>query len=273
MDSPWAGREEPYPKLDMLPGAYLTTGIIQENPLTESHPTEDTERQAAFFMDLLSHDILNNNQAVLSYLELVLANPNLEPKAKDYAQKAISHVRTSTVLVEQAKNLMTARTADPNSFRPIDLMRSVMLAIKELPRFFPSKQIKVRVVQGPTDAYVIGGALAEGLVLSAFVDIARIDPGNEVAIEVRVIKSENRGRMCWSLVLSDPNAVLQPGMRLEDLSALVSQDNSRMVKMAGFIFAVIATNLIGGEFDTKELAKGTGQGCELVITLVKAGKP
>lgn len=228
---------------------------------------------SAVFMDLLSHDILNNNQAVLSYLELVLANPDLNAKARDYAEKAISHVRTSTVLVEHAKNLMAARTAGPNSFRPIDLMRSVMLAIKELPRFFPAKQIRVRMVQGPTDAYVLGGALADDLVLNAFIDMVRTDPGDEVAIDVRIIKSEHGSKMCWSLVLSDPNTVLQPGMKSEEFSALLSQDNSKMVKMAGFLFAGIAAHLLGGEFDAKELAAGTGQGGEFALTLVKAGKP
>jgi hypothetical protein len=222
-------------------------------------------------MDLLSHDVLNNNQAVLSYLELVLANPDLDAKARDYAEKAISHVRTSTVLVEHAKNLMAARTADPNSFRPIDLMRSVMLAIKEVPRFFPTKKIRVRVVQGPTDAYVLGDALADDLVLNAFIDMIRTDPGDEVAIDVRIIKSEQGSKMCWSLVLSDPNAVLRPGMKSENLSALLSQDNTKMVKMTGFLFASIASHLLGGEFVAKEL--GTGQGSEFVLTLVKAGKP
>ena len=222
-------------------------------------------------MDLLSHDILNNNQAVLSYLELVLANPDLDAKARDYSEKAISHVRTSTVLVEHAKNLMAARTANPNSFRPIDLMRSVMLAIKEVPRFFPAKKIRVRVVQGPTDAYVLGDALADDLVLNAFIDMVRTDPGDEVAIDVRIIKSEQGSKMCWSLVLSDPNAVLRPGMKSENLSALLSQDNTKMVKMTGFLFASIASHLLGGEFVAKEL--GTGQGSEFVLTLVKAGKP
>ena len=222
-------------------------------------------------MDLLSHDVLNNNQAVLSYLELVLANPDLDAKARDYSEKAISHVRTSTVLVEHAKNLMAARTADPNSFRPIDLMRSVMLAIKEVPRFFPTKKIRVRVVQGPTDAYVLGDALADDLVLNAFIDMIRTDPGDEVAIDVRIMKSEQGSKMCWSLVLSDPNAVLRPGMKSENLSALLSQDNTKMVKMTGFLFASIASHLLGGEFVAKEL--GTGQGSEFVLTLVKAGKP
>ena len=224
-------------------------------------------------MDLLSHDILNNNQAVLSYLELVLANPDLDAKARDYSEKAISHVRTSTVLVEHAKNLMAARTANPNSFRPIDLMRSVMLAIKEVPRFFPAKKIRVRVVQGPTDAYVLGDALADDLVLNAFIDMIRTDPGDEVAIDVRIMKSEQGSKMCWSLVLSDPNAVLRPGMKSENLSALLSQDNTKMVKMTGFLFASIASHLLGGEFVAKELGTGTGQGSEFVLTLVKAGKP
>jgi hypothetical protein len=241
--------------------------------LAENRPTQGIERLSAIFMDLLSHDILNNNQAILSYLELVLANPALDAKAREYAEKAISHVRTSTVLVEHAKNLMAVRTADPSSFRPIDLIRSVMIAAKELPRFFPAKKIVVHAPKGPTDAFVLGDALADDLVLNAFIDMARTDPGDEVTIDTNIIKSERAGKMCWSLVLTDPNAVLQPGMKSEDLSAILSKDNSKMVKMAGFLFARIAADLLGGEFNAKELAAGTGKGGEFTLTLVKAGKP
>jgi hypothetical protein len=222
-------------------------------------------------MDLITHDVLNNNQAVLSYLELVLTNPVLDAKAREYAEKAISHVRTSTILVEHAKNLMAARTAEPNSIRPNDLIRSVMLAIKELPKFYPAKKIRVRVVQGPTDAYVLGGALADDLVLNALIEMVRTDPGDEVSIDVKIIKSERNGKMCWSLVLSDPNSVLQPGMKSEDLSTLASQDNSKMVKMVGFLFARLAADLLGGDFNAK--GTGTSQGGEFALTLVKAGRP
>jgi hypothetical protein len=224
-------------------------------------------------MDLLSHDILNNNQAVLSYLELVLADPDLDAKVRDHAEKAISHVRTSTALVEHAKNLMLARTADPNSIRPVDLIRSMMLAIKELPRFFSGKKVRVHVVQAPTEAYVLGGALADDLVLTAFTEIARTDPGDEVVIEVKIIKSDHNGKMCWTLVLSDQNAALQPGMMSQDLSTVLSQDNSKMVKMAGYLFARIASHLLGGELDAKEIATGATQGGQFTLTLLKAGKP
>jgi hypothetical protein len=129
------------------------------------------------------------------------------------------------------------------------------------------------VVQGPTDAYVLGDSLADDLVLNAFIDMVRSDPGDEVAIDVRIIKSEHSSKMCWSLVLSDPNAALQPGMISGDLSTLPTQDNSKMVKMAGFLFEKMAAQLLGGEFDARELATGTGQGGEFALTLVKAGKP
>lgn len=241
--------------------------------MSEEHATQGSDRRSAFFMDLLSHDILNNNQAVLSYLELALANPQLDSKSRNYAEKALSHVRISTLLVEHAKNLMAARTAEPNSFRPTDLMRSVMIAIKELPRFFPEKNVRVRVVQGPTDAYVIGGALADDLVLNSFIDMVRTDPGNEVAVDVKIVKSERGNKMCWSLMLSDPNAAFQPDMKSDDVSALISQDSSKMVRMSGFLFARMAAKLLGGEFEARDLEAGTVQGGEFALTLVKAGRP
>ena len=56
--------------------------------------------QFAFYMDLVGHDILNSNQAALGYIELMLANPGCDSALRAYAEKAFSHVRRSTMLVE-----------------------------------------------------------------------------------------------------------------------------------------------------------------------------
>ena len=109
--------------------------------------------------------------------------------------------------------------------------------------------------------------------LNAFIDIVRADPGDEVDLDVKVVRSGQGNKMSWSLVLSDPNVVLQPGMKSEDISNLVTQDNSKMVRMAGFLFARIAAQLLGGEFKTRELEEAPGRGGEFTLTLVKAGKP
>lgn len=241
--------------------------------MIESESALGNDKHVQFFMDLLSHDILNNNQAVLSYLELVLASPDLRAKTRAYAEKAVSHVRTSSALVENAKNLMMVMSADPGARKPVDLMKSMDLAVRELPRFFPSRRIRTRLVPGPEKAYVLGHAFTQDLVLKVFLDLARADPGEEVDIEARIVKSEHEGKMCWSLVLSDKNALLQPGMRIESLPALYSQDSSRMAKMSGYVFARIAAQMLGGRFEAKESADGTGRGGQFALTLLKAGEP
>ena len=76
------------------------------------------EDRLAFYMDILGHDVLNNNQAVMSYLELIIATPGIDRKVKEFAEKAVSHVRTSTILVDNVKRLVASRALDPEKLKP-----------------------------------------------------------------------------------------------------------------------------------------------------------
>ncbi len=230
-------------------------------------------KQAAFLMDLLGHDILNNNQAILSYLELVLSNRDLDTRTRVYAEKAVPHVKTSSALVENAMSLAFVRSSDPRSTEKVDLLRAVDHAVRELPMFFPSRNIRARVVPGPQSAYVNAHAYVRDLVLKVFLDLVKADPGENIDLEVEIDGSEHKGKPCWSLALTDRNTVLQPGMRPEDRPILYSPDSSSMARTSWYVFAKLAAEMLGGEFDAFEVGEGTGSGWKFVLKFEKAGEP
>ncbi len=237
--------------------------------MTESQASAGTTTQWAYLMDLLSHDALNNDQAVLGYLELVLADQALAAKNREYAEKAITHVRTSTLLLENARDLMAARGARATS-QDVDLIQTVKAAAKELGKFFPKKRFKIRVPKSPTEAKVSGNVLTKDLVFSAFMEMTRVDPGGTIEIDVEIVGSEKDGKPSWTLRLSDRNAVLQPGVSIEDMDAILAQDSSKMVKMSGFLFSMMGSRVLGGAFAAKEL--GGGKGVQFALSLAKAGE-
>ena len=51
----------------------------EETELTEGGMRVGPE-EVGVLMDLLSHDMLNNNQAALSYLELIHSSPGADPR-------------------------------------------------------------------------------------------------------------------------------------------------------------------------------------------------
>lgn len=242
--------------------------------MTSKKAKHGRDDQFAFYMDLLAHDILNNNQAVLGYLELVLATPSVDKTVRKYAEKAFSHVRTSTMLVENVKRLMATRMADSESLRAFDIMKTLQMSEKDLSRFFPDKRIRVKLNHLPKEIMVIGNSAAEDLVLNVLVNAVRLDAGEDVELAVKVAGTEFRGRDCWKLTVEDTSAVLPPSLKDKDIKYVYLMDSSVAVKLSGLLFAKMTSEMLGGDFDAYELpGKGDRPGAGFVLTLRRAGRP
>jgi light-regulated signal transduction histidine kinase (bacteriophytochrome) len=239
--------------------------------LTEKHDLKKPLEQFAFFMDILGHDILNNNQAVLGYLELILAEPGFEKKVRKYAEKAVPHIRTSTLLVENIKKVLATRDIEPSSLKPIDLMGPVSRAPKNLERFFPDKTIKVSVNSKVEKAWVMGNSAVNDLVDNTLVDTVKLDPGRSVGITIKLTEHECGGYMCWSVRIENPNAALPPIVRDREIESIYREDSSTAVRVVGMLFAKMITSNMGGDFNAKELrSSGEKRGVVFTITLRKA---
>jgi hypothetical protein len=222
-------------------------------------------------MDILGHDILNNNQAVLGYLELILAEPTLDKKARKYAEKAVPHIRTSTLLVENIKKVLASRGLDPSSLKSLDLMTYVSSAEKELQEFFPDRKVKVSVTADAKAAWVTGNIFVKDLVYNALVDMVKLDTSKNVRISARLAERLLESHECWSLRLENTNAALPPIMRGKDIESVYAEDSSTAVRMTGMIFAKMITSTVGGDFEAEELEKeGERRGAAFTITLRKA---
>lgn len=242
--------------------------------MTEQRQPADRDDKFAFYMDLLGHDILNNNQAVLGYLELVLAAPGTDRTVKKFAEKAVSHVRTSTILIENIKRLLATRAVDPDSFKPLALQSSVSLSERDLTKLFPDKKLKVRVAPGVERAFVIGNSAAQDLIMNSMVNMVRLDPNDEVNLSIELKEVQLKEKMCWRISLEDPNAELPPALRGRDVESIYLQDSSTAVRLSGVLFAKMIAQRLGGDFEAHELqAKGQKKGAAFVITLRKASGP
>ena len=242
---------------------------------TDEIDTEKRDAQFAFYIDLLGHDMLNDNQAVLSYLELVLSVPDLDEHAEKYAKKAVSHIRTSTLLIENVKRLLAMRTTDPNSFRSVDLVKTIEQARNELVKFFPGKRIDLSLSRkGVRDAYVLGDGFAQDLILNVLASAVKFDTGDDIAMNIAVGDAECAGGRCWSVRIEDGNAQFPTVLRDEKLESIYSQDSSKAVKMCGLLFADMVAGALGGGLKVEDLAvKGKGHGTAFTVYLRKAGAP
>lgn len=242
--------------------------------MTEQKHAAKRDDKFAFYMDLLGHDILNNNQAVLGYLELVLASPGTDRRTRTQIEKAVSHVRTSTILVENIKRLLATRAADPDSFRPLNLQSSISQSERELIRFFPDKRLRIRTARGLDSAYVVGNSAAKDLIMNSMVSLVKLDAKDEIELSVKVKEVEFGGNRCWKISLEDANAEIPPSLKGKDFESIYLQDSSTAVRLSGILFAKMIAERLGGEFEVRDLSeKGFKGGAAFVITLRRASGP
>jgi light-regulated signal transduction histidine kinase (bacteriophytochrome) len=239
--------------------------------LTEIKPSPGRESHLAFYMDLVGHDIINSNQAVLGYLELVLANPNCDRTLRGYAEKAFTHVRTSTMLVENIKRLLATSTCDEASLGPTDLRTVLDRSERDLSRFFPDRTIRVQLGRLPDEIRVLGSAAAKDLMMNAMVSAVRLDPKKEVDLRVMAGPCAFGGKDCWTVSIVGPNALLPPSLRGKDIKSAYRLDSSVAVKLSGLLFSKIIAEILGGDFDAHPLPDAKDDvGAELTITLRRA---
>lgn len=217
-------------------------------------------------MDTLGHDIQNNNQAVLSYLELILSDPKLDPKTKGYAMRAISHVRTSTVLLEDIRKMVLAKHLDPRSMRVVDIVPAAAEAAKELSDYFPGRRISAEFSSKAKSAKAIGNSLAKDLVLNMLINLVTLDRSESVRVAVRIEDSGDS----WSISGENKQAELLPLLRKGDIDTIYQEDVSVSSRLSGILFTKLLCDALGGGFQ----ARGSGtkdRGVVLTITLRKAG--
>lgn len=211
------------------------------------------QKRFEFYMDLLGHDILNSNQAVLSYLELILASPGLDRRTKALAEKAIPHVRTSTLLIENVKRLVAARAVDPSLLRPIDIVSALETAEGQVKRHFPGREIGLSIRPGPKTAMAVGEELARDLLVNVLITTVRLSKEGDVRLDISVSEGQIEGRPGWVVRIEDEKAKLPPFLDGEGVAATYDQDVSVAVRTTGMLFAKMMANCIGGDFEAHAL--------------------
>lgn len=237
---------------------------------TSAKKHANSNERLAFYMDLVSHDMVNDNQAVLSYLELILATPGLDKRTAEYARKAISHVRSSTLRIDNVKTITSARNAKTAKLGAADLHAALKESVDELPQVFPSKTVKVVKTPETRTASVVGGGVVKELLLTVMASVVKLDPGTNVTLNVSVIEDPDYGKRGWTVTIEDPNIKLPPVVENSDIDTVHTKDSSLAAKVSGMLFAKMAAEALGGDFSI-ESGDTSGKGASFVLKLRRAG--
>ena len=222
--------------------------------------------EVGVLMDLLSHDILNNNQATLSYLELIHSS-EVDRRTKEFAEKAASQLRTSSVLLDGVRRFVSSSRGGRIPTSPVDLRETLADVGREVSSLFPHKKVTVDLSGVAAGTRVIGANCVSDLFTNLIMNLVQLDPAQRVRVEVKVRPARRKAGTEVRVEVSSPNAVLPQGVG-DDLFAHASPgDTSKMARVSGAVFASSVARALGGGVTSRVLDPKRNRGCAFEVTL------
>lgn len=229
--------------------------------------TRRTRADLELYADILSHDILNNNQAVMSYLELIIATPEVDDKTKKYALKASSQTRMLALMVEDVKKVASGIIAAPSP-KGVELRKIVDQTQKEIRNLFPDKKVVLRTTIAPSAASEKADEILGDILVNVLMNAVQLDNVESPRIEVSIELAKAGEERYWKVVVSDDNMVLPPMFKKDVAGTVDAKNKSTAVRMSGLAFAKLASETMGGGIRGEEMAKGRSPpGCRFTVSI------
>jgi len=146
----------------------------------------DENNDCLFYLDIMSHDILNFNQAVLSYLEITLNDASTSVETKHNLLSAIDQIRNSSQLIDDVKKMTRLEQVGTKGFATLSLEEVINGALKELKRMHPDRKVEVRVKNDAGQVNVKGTEVLGDVFLSLLAYSLRQDQSERPIIDVTV---------------------------------------------------------------------------------------
>lgn len=226
----------------------------------------------AVFMDVLSHDLLNSSQAILSYLELIITNPSTDPKNRRYAERAASQTRVCALLLEDAKRTMIEHEK-MTPLSSVKLQEALRSSKARTASMFPGKRIKYNVRLPRENVWVTSNDILESIITNILVNLVQLDSSDEPEINVR-IRERRAGRMAyWSVEFEDCHSFMSQATAQGLVELSEEKNRSVMVKTVGFLFAKQMTEAQGGRFDIKRISGTPERPCLKYTVMLRKARP
>ena len=223
-------------------------------------------------MNVLGHDLLNTNQAVLGYLDLIKASAYEPKKVRDYSDKALSSLRKCALMMDSVgKMLVTGRAEPPRPVGPVDLKSLLDKAGSELAAIFPERPIRVDASAAKIRP-VADERLLRTVILNVLVDLVRMDTAGGVEIDVTATRTTKGGDKAFRMLFTRRGARMPSFLKQGLTEALRAEDISKTVKTTGMLFAMLVARRLGGDLQVQE-AKGAGhrQGVACTLSIREVG--
>ena len=166
-------------KVVALQGFYRN---VTERKKSEEKLQEERAR-AEFFVDLMTHDLTNINQEVLSTFEILLLDSTLPAPMTELLKEGLMEVERSSNLIANVKKISQLYAETPAS-KKMDPAEALSLAAMAVESSFPKKTLKLNTNFRPGQYLVLADDYLKDVFQSLLHNAIKFDEKREVEVEV-----------------------------------------------------------------------------------------
>jgi len=175
-----------------------------------------------FYLDLMSHDIQNFNQAIIGYIEMIMSAEGLSPKMERYAQGAFRQVTQTAQLIAHLKRISDIRQHGKESMKKRDLREILQKSITTLQSRLDKKLVAI-TLDCPEGSYPVEtGEDIDDLLDLVVAAAMRYSISEVLHIKLSISPEQHNGSKYWCLTVSGNNLKLSAPV----VKCMISQDYS-----------------------------------------------
>lgn len=227
---------------------------------------ERAKMEAELYLDVMSHDLLNINQALLGYLEIALDRFDKRGEDRDLLARPMELLQRSTDLISRVKKIQAIRRFEGN-MEPKDPGKTISDVAERFQRV-PGRSVEINY-SPVTGCHVLANDLFPEIFTNIIENAIRhSDPGKPLEINIRV-KAVTSGKKDYCVITIDDTG---PGIPDDMKATLFNAGQPDRHKFSGHgIGLFLVRNLIemhGGSIEVKDRVCGDySKGTCFIVTL------
>ena len=234
---------------------------ITERKKTERQ-LEEAVATAAFYNDLMAHDISNLQQGIMSSMELMLDSGSLSEELESLAKSALAQTQRGAKLVTNVKKL--AALGEEPELVPADPYLALTEAIDMVKDSYPMLNIRINISFGEEQYSVMADEFLVDVFYNLLHNAARMDKNDIVVIDV--IADDKEGESFLAIRVQDRG----PGINDTLKKAILARFGDRERRGSGLGLTLVRRIIsrYGGRIWVEDRVEGDHQqGASMVIML------
>jgi len=222
-----------------------------------------------FYLDLMSHDLQNFNQAIMGYLEMIMSMENLDPKLERYAKGALRQVLATSQLIAHLKKIAQIRQEGSKGLAKRDLKEILLKSITSLQSRSDGGNTAIWFEPPHGEFPIMASEDINDLVDLLVTSMIRYSMSDLVQLKMSLSSEARNGSKFWVVEISGKNLRLSEPV----VSCMIAEDfaGCQMIERPDLqllvVRAIVETH--GGTIETRTLENGRGDGFVIRIPQAK----